>query len=542
MVAQRVFVRRAARQHWARGLDGWLVCCIVAATVAHAADVPKFDEMPVDPPNLRGWIKARNSTQAGNPRQMLHGDVGWNQAEFDAFFGNILFPQFTLYKETDEAGHPGSNVLPMTEVPNNKLVKYRTSMLPTCREEFIRIFINQAERNTNQEPYNHLNQLTIQAMRTIALGNYHPLSRYNAALLLSSLHESQSEKPLKAALPALLACLDSTDLVQIAALEGLLKHAKAGSEGAQRPQLIAAMLKIVNQKTPPKGRSNDGHDWMRRRAIDVLAALGDAGPNFAVVAALDAILKDNQSSPDLSCSAAKALGSISFHAPDGMNAAATVSSIAQVAIDAYKTELARAEERRETALVEASNRGPSGSLGLGGPPPSSTTGLGAAGLGAAGLGTAGVGAAGAGAAGAGAAGATTDLFISVPLLRSQLYALDRGSKGLVAATSGTKDQQFAESVEKNLALLMASCDPAAANYDALRTQISKSGAGLEAALAAGAPGQGRAPAQDKGAGASKQDSFDSIPEKPAPAAGAAAPSAAVPLPVAPPAPRGTPGK
>ena len=83
------------------------------------------------------------------------------------------------------------------------------------------------------------------------------------------------------------------------------------------------------------------------------------------------------------------------------------------------------------------------------------------------------------------------LFVSIPLLRSQLFALDQGMKGLVTAVAGTKHQQFAESVEKNLALLMAACDPTAADYDTLKTDISKAGAGLEAALAGGSAVQGR---------------------------------------------------
>jgi len=520
MVAQRISMGRAAGRYWARVFGGLLGLCVVAATVAQAADPPVYIEMPVDPPNMRGWIKVRSCQQSADPKAMLRGDPGaeLNTAVFDPFFNTILFPQFTLYRETGDDGKPiASNVLPMVEDTKDKTVKLRTSMLPTCRQDFLKMFVLQAQNNPNPEPFNHLNALTVQKMREIALGNYHPLSRYNAALLLSSLHEYQSDKPLKATLPVLLACLDSTDLVQVAALDGLLKHAKAGNAGAQQPQLVAAMLKIVNQKTPPAGRTPDGHDWIRRRAMDVLAALGDAGPNLAVVAALDAILKDNQSSPELSCSAAKALGSISFHAPDNMNAAATISSIGQVAVDAYKSELARAEERKDAAAEPINNGGgvpavrprsfaPAG--GLGGTPAGAPDALGAA------------------------AAANHELFISIPLLKSQLFALDHGLKGVVSAVTGTKNQQYAESVEKNLALLMAACDPNAADYDTLKTQIAKAGAGLEAALAAGSAVQGRAPALEKGTGASKEDSFDSEPEKPAPAT-ATKPTVAPPTKTAP---------
>jgi hypothetical protein len=506
MVAQRNSTGRAAAQAWARAFGSLFGLCIVVATVAQAADPPVYKEMPVDPPSTRGWNKARTCPQSADPKAMLRGDAPMDPVVFDPFFNSILFPQFTLYREEDEAGKPiGSNVLPMVEDPKDKTVTWRASVLPTCREEFLKQFVKQAEVNANPEPFNHLNALTVQAMRTIALGNYHPLSRYTAALVLSSLHDYQSEKPLKATLPILLTCLDSIDVVRIAALDGLLKHAKAGTDGAMRPQLVAAMLKIVAQKTPPAGRTAEGHDWIRRRAIDVLAAMGDAGPNLAVIAALDAILKDNQSSPELSCAAAKALGSISFRAPDGMNASATVFSIGQVAVDAYKSELARGEERKEAAAEPVNNRdtGPMARPRAIAPPVGGLAG---------GLG--GIQPAGAGAAGA-ADVVNQELFISIPLLKSQLFALDHGLKGLVTAVAGTKDQQFAESVEKNMALLMAACDPNAADYDTLKTQIAKAGTGLEAALAAGSAVQGRAPALNKGTGASKEDSFDTEPLKPA---------------------------
>ena len=345
MVAQRFSMRRAVGQRWTRIFAGLLAFCIVAPAIAQAAEPPsdKYDEMIPDPPSLRGWKRALQATQGSDARAMIRGDMDWNAAVFDAYFNNILFPQFTLYRDADDKGNKGSNVFFMDFDPHDNTVKWRTSLLPTCRREFIRQFINQANQSQNPEPFNHLNAITVQRMRDIALKNYHPLARYNAALLIASLHEYGSDKPLKVAMPALMACLDSIDLVRIAALDGLLKDAKAGSEGAQRPQLIEAMLKIIKEKSPPAGRSADGHDWIRRRAIDVLAALGDPGPNLAVVAALDAILKDNLSSPELSCSAAKAMGSISFHAPDGMNASATAFSIGQIAVDAYKAGVARVE-------------------------------------------------------------------------------------------------------------------------------------------------------------------------------------------------------
>ena len=87
-----------------------------------------------------------------------------------------------------------------------------------------------------------------------------------------------------------------------------------------------------------------------------LAALGDAGPNLAVVAALEPDL-ERQTSPEPAVLRSQGVGSISFKMPDNMNASATIYSIGQVAVDAYKAELARAEERRDAAVEAANNVG-----------------------------------------------------------------------------------------------------------------------------------------------------------------------------------------
>ncbi len=474
MAARTINHRRPARR------DAWLIPCALVGAIAMLAstlcsvrtvraDGPVYDEMPVNPANVRGWTKAKNFP--GDVRLMLHGDAGFEQTTFDGYFNNVLFPQFTLYKE------PG-NVMVTASDPKNKTVTWRQSGLPFCREDFLKTFVLQANSNPDAGPFNHLNELTVQAMRTIALGNYHPLARYNAAILLGSLVQyRQQESPYPGALPALMACLDAnSDLVRVAALQGILKQVKAKTDGQNRPQVMAAMLKIVREKTPPQGRTTDGHDWMRRRAIDVLAAMGDPGPNLSVVAALNAVLLDGQSSIDLACTAAKALGSIAFRAPDDMNATATAAKIGQAALDACKSEVDRATQRHDAvAMAQAAATASASQAGglyfnkqeLQAP------------------------------------AANHNLYIPVQLLRSECYALDVGlkgaqaQKGLIAATTGTKHQAFIASVEQNLNALMTACDPNASDFDSLKAGITKAATGLEAALSSGERAEAPAGTTDK---------------------------------------------
>lgn len=503
MVARSIKFGRAARLI-ARlafcalvGAGAMLVWALGSAAVARA-DSPAYDEMPVNPPSVRGWTKAKN--YPGDVRLMLHGDAGFDQASFDAYFNNVLFPQFTLYKE------PGNVFIMATDV-KDKSVTWRQSNLPFCREDFLKTFVLQANQNGDSGPFNHLNDLTVQAMRTIALGNYHPLARYNAAILLGSLYQyKQIDNPLPSALPALMACLDAnSDLVRVAALQGILKQVKAKTDGQAHGQIIAAMLKIVGEKAPPAGRTAEGHDWMRRRAIDVLGAAGEQGANLSVVAALNAILLDSQSSIDISCAAAKALGNIAFRAPDDMNASATAYSIGQVALDTCKIELDQAAKRHDATAMAQAAAANNVAQQAGGIYFNRQEGQ--------------------------APAADHNLYIPVQLLRSEFYELDLGlkgtqpQKGLIAAVTGTKHQAFVTSVEQNLNALMMACDPKAADYDTLKAQIEKAESGLETALAASGV-QGRAANVEKTIGVAKPDALGTAPEKPA--APATAPPGAFP--------------
>ena len=96
------------------------------------------------------------------------------------------------------------------------------------------------------------------------------------------------------------------------------------------------LLKIVDDKTVAADETPASHDWFRRRAIKDLEAIGDTGPNQSVIVALAAILDDNQSSADLSCSAARALGSFRIAQTTNVDVATIAQSLGQIAVDAYK--------------------------------------------------------------------------------------------------------------------------------------------------------------------------------------------------------------
>jgi len=500
--------RRAVRGGiWWLGASGAAALCLMLAAVGQAqAPAAKFKEMKVNPPDnprMRNWVGATHAPGAA-AKQMLQGNIPFVVADFDSFFNELLFPQFTL---------PENITYTPADPKDLQAQKWGGSLLPLCRDEFMKQFIGQGHEKV---AFDRLNQLTLTAMEEIALHDYHPLSRYQAATILSQLYAYSSppspSTPLPGALPVLMRCLDSIDVVQIPALKGILWHVKNGElEATQQQAILAAMLKIASQKTPPEGRTPDGHDWIRRQAIEVLAALGTPGAKAEVLTTLTAILNDNQSSPRLTCAAAEALGSIKFRAPESINLSAAAFSIARAALDDTAAELTAADERQADV-----------------PPPTAGAGAGV------GPGQRLLPGQLPGAAPDVAPAPVKQTFFSTRLVKSQLVALEHGLRGtgkdhgLLNAASGTKDQAFMQSVDEKLTPLIAACDGTVTDYDKLKAEIVKAGADLESLLAAnnsipgrqpspiagkvspfgGAAGRGAAGKGSGGAGADAANPFD----------------------------------
>ena len=82
------------------------------------------------------------------------------------------------------------------------------------------------------------------------------------------------------------------DAVRIAALLGIVRHAKLGiADEEARKQVAAAMLKMATTQDPGD-RTPEGHAWMRCRAIALLGDLKSPGEQGAVAQALVAILSE----------------------------------------------------------------------------------------------------------------------------------------------------------------------------------------------------------------------------------------------------------
>ncbi|HEV2971445.1 MAG TPA: hypothetical protein VGY55_15830 [Pirellulales bacterium] len=473
---------------------GSMALCFVSAGKVHAqagaaplkADAVQMGpylEMALDPPTLRGWGKALGrDSLAATVKPMVRGDVPADYDQIDTFYKKQMFPQFTLFTE------PGANVV----VLDSKDAEFfQNTRLVKMREIFFSQFLNPA---IDQLVFEHVEDLAIASMSEIAKNNYHPLARYHAVLLLAGLHQfKQSDKPYAKTWPVFVDCLDSIDPVKIAGMNAILHYVKAGIPGIQQAQIITKLEKLLADKTVAKGETPEGHDWVRCKAMDVILAIGEPAVSANVVADLVAILNDPQSSVELSRAAAKTLGSLPPAALAQLDLSTLAASIGRVAVSAARAELARAEALAFQAPLPVISNAANGNGGNANFNPRYRGAVPAPDVAAADA----------------APAPPVQQYVSLPLLRSQLKALEAsligpapatGAKGptggLALAANGTPHAQNVARVQEGLTALIAACDDKVTDYDTLKLQIAKGADALNAKLGNAAA----APAAEKAAG------------------------------------------
>jgi hypothetical protein len=320
---------------------------------------------PVWGQNETGYVEVspkwneKDKAKAGElfARQKLVRDILNNRtpldastrADFEDYFRNQVFKEMTL---TSELG---------------KLTERRQRFF---RESFYRV--------NDQPPAVHeaLVQLTYQMMQVLVNGyqgkHFHPAVRCNAMLIMGELNQQEASGigssfrppvPYAPALDFILKQLDDPnqiDEVRMAGLLGILRHAEiytasaqlnsAGGAETQQPQrnqrIIAAALRVAEEKDPPQGRTPEGHAWMRRRALDILIAL--RAPGNSVADLVHSILADPNAPVSLRLTAAEAIAKLNIKAPN-TDPAATAETVAALAAEVCKSELAwwDAEKKRE---------------------------------------------------------------------------------------------------------------------------------------------------------------------------------------------------
>lgn len=341
----------AARMAFRLGAIAALVLCGMVCALAPAAPAQQptyLDPKPLwDESNRDDYRKYRERESLVRNIMNDRAPLDQHRAEFDEFFRRHVF-----VKMASASG---------------------VGKLAELRRDFFKTHFHSA--NPPQAAHDHLVQLTFDTMQRVAVdGRFHPAVRYNAMLIIGELNEQESTGigpnrrppvPLTPALNFMLAQLNDPkqiDEVRIAALVGILRHTQTNrtlrqlnvgqtneaQQQANAQRIISAMLQIAEQKEPPEGRSLEGHTWMRRRAIDVLTALGaSTGP---VASLLEQIVSDSEEPISLRCAAAEAIGKMpTSGGQQNFDAVKTAEDAIAIAIEVGQAELNwwDAEKKRE---------------------------------------------------------------------------------------------------------------------------------------------------------------------------------------------------
>jgi len=198
------------------------------------------------------------------------------------------------------------------------------------------------------EPYDYLVDISLRKCREMAWGDFDVGVRVNAMLTIGELNLQESRTveppiPLPAAVPVMAQAVTDPkqiDAVRVAALAGLLRHAKLEGikDPAHRKEVLSAMLGLVQAASVPPGRSPEGHAWMRAQAAAVLGSLGEVGPNGTIAAALADMAGDRKLAFSARCAAAAALGSLRYQGVGNLDGMKFVQALAGLAADACEAE------------------------------------------------------------------------------------------------------------------------------------------------------------------------------------------------------------
>ena len=230
--------------------------------------------------------------------------------------------------------------------------------LPLKRRELLADLARTGSRQSTQELYRYLRgQAAFWGKGLAGSPAFHPAVRFNAMLLLGDLNAKEKSiaeqrkhpEPYAPMLGVLVSALRSpkqSDAVKVAALIGILRHARLQWYGsnpriptAERRKILSATYKIVKMQQPPAGRSKAGHAWMQRRSIEILAAFKLIGAYEVINDAITTIVANPQADLSLRCTAAESLAYLNPQGKQPIDADSTSLKLGALAAHCVRTDL-----------------------------------------------------------------------------------------------------------------------------------------------------------------------------------------------------------
>ncbi len=256
--------------------------------------------------------------------------------------------------------------------------------LPKLRKQ-LRYDLALAGRASVAAAHDRINALALAHLPEIVGDrDYHAGTRFNAILLLGELNAVEERpfapaapaQPLSDVLPHLVdwfeghAVEDSpSDFLPLGALLGILRHAQLGiADETLRQRALRAAVELAEQSRPPSHRSTAGHDWLRRRAIHLLAWLARPGESPLDARAGELVwttIGDTNGSVNLQVEAALAWSLLAPKMPaDRLHSAATLKQLANLAGRVMRSELNDAAGDRPLFVSRQSRRIVASQLGM----------------------------------------------------------------------------------------------------------------------------------------------------------------------------------
>jgi hypothetical protein len=211
--------------------------------------------------------------------------------------------------------------------------------------------------------HDRINQLAFSLLPDIVNDRgYHPGTRYNALLMIGDLNAVEGRafnptiapQPWPRALPLLVTWLETQDdrnprqdIIKLGALIGVDRHARYGIVDEDlRQRALRSAAQLAGQSRGPAFRSAEGHDWLRRRAIRLLAWIVKPGASTDDDKASELVFKaldDPSGSLKLQVDAAVVWSMLAAKkSPDHVERGQTLTKLAHLTARVIDSELASA--------------------------------------------------------------------------------------------------------------------------------------------------------------------------------------------------------
>lgn len=318
----------------------WLACCTLAvATIAMGTQVARAQ-------NYREI--AVTATDIDPDATDLQGKLRYQQAQ-----ANVI--EYFRSKPLDEQGRQLIRKFFGEAYLKSWTKRSNWQHAGTNRQEFLKRYYGSL--NSQREARLLLNEIVLRYMQEYVKPDYHPVLRYNAALLIGDLRSQEMnsinqtpEVPYAPSLPVLLGLIEDaqqSDAVKVAAWVGLLEQSElygvnlGNIPDAEKSRILTLVINTLKQEEVPEGHSEDAHRWIRKRAIDVATTIGNAGRDGALAAALDTIILNPELPIDMRCSAIAAKGNLAFdtETANKMDVVRQSTDIGKIALEAVAADV-----------------------------------------------------------------------------------------------------------------------------------------------------------------------------------------------------------